>query len=66
MTMTTKRVTQCCISLLELIICAQGFIVDIDDIQAHGMYGLWIDVSLVSPKLTDNRRWCSRYYETQG
>ena len=66
MTMTTKRVTKYCISLLKLIILVQGFIVDIDDIQAHGMNGSWIDVSLVSPKLTDNRRWCSRYYETQG
>ena len=64
--MTTKRVTEYCISLLELIIRVQGFIVDIDDIQAHGMYGSWNDVSLMSPKLTDNRRWCSRHYETQG
>ena len=49
--MTTKRVTDYSISLLELIIRVQGFIVDIDDIQAHGMYSPWNDVSLMSPNL---------------
>lgn len=45
-----------------LIVDLQGFIVDIDDIQAHGMCGPETDEYFASIRLTNSRRWCSRYH----